>query len=750
MKKIELLAPAGNIEALKAAVFNGADAIYCGGSNFGARAYAGNFNRDEMIEAINFCHLYGVKIYITMNTLVYEDEFDNAIQEVDFYYHNNADALIIQDLGLFDYIRKVYPEFEVHCSTQMHIHNVDGVKFMKEKGASRVVLARESSIETIQKCTKEGIEIEVFTYGALCVSYSGQCLMSSITQSRSGNRGTCAQCCRMQYDLVNLDTNKTIETTGKYLLSPKDLNVIEQLPLLIDAGVASLKIEGRMKRAEYVALVVRTFREAIDAYYQNKKYNLTQDRLNELKLMFNRQFTKGHIFHDSGLKLMNPLRPNHIGLVLGEVVKATQDSIDVKLKMDLHQHDGLRILDEREDIGFTANKIYLDGRLVNYAQAGETVTFDCPYFVKKNSVVVKTSDVKLLDSCNINTIKSYQVVPLKCTVIAKIGEPLSIEITDNNNHSVEVKSEFLCQEAMNRAVTKEQFYDQINKLKETPYYISEFDGDFQNVFIPLKEINEIRRVAIDKLNICRKSTYQRCEKSKYTSNITFNDKLLPTMIEVNTFQQADLLQNSGVLLFSSRKDVLLKYPSIYPMNLIANENSVYQFGEFTLINDLGNLCNIEGTLICTSNFNVTNSYALAFLLENGISFVTLSHELTSMQKQELVRKFMEQHHKNPPLVHYFYGCRDLMITKACIVNEFLSDGLKKNCSLCKNNSFALKDIKGSVYRFMGDDDCIQHILEEQPFLDDDVNFGSLKFIRLTHEKDDVLRSIISNYINDNR
>ena len=261
-QKIELLAPAGNMESLYAAVAAGCDAVYLGLQTFSARAFAGNFSHEEFCEAISYCHIRSVKIYVTINTMLFETEIENAKKEVDFLYVNDVDGLLIQDLGLFHYVRTCYPDMDVHCSTQMHIHNLAGVKFMQKEGAKRVVLARETPIEIVQEACRTGVQIEVFVYGAICISYSGQCLMSAATKDRSANRGMCAQCCRLKY---YPDGKKN--SNGEYILSPKDLNVIDHLPELIKAGVSSLKIEGRMKRPEYVWLVSITFREAIDAYY---------------------------------------------------------------------------------------------------------------------------------------------------------------------------------------------------------------------------------------------------------------------------------------------------------------------------------------------------------------------------------------------------------------------------------------------------------------------------------------------------
>ena len=248
MKKPELLAPAGNMDAFLAAIEAGANAIYIGGYTFGARAFANNFSDDEIIKCINYAHLYGVKVYITVNTIVYEKEVDLFLNYIDFLHRNNVDAIIIQDLGMLDLVRKVYPNLELHASTQMHIHNLNGVLNLQKWGAKRVVMARETSYEKLKEIKKHtSIELEVFVHGALCVSYSGQCLMSSLIGGRSGNRGKCAGTCRQQYNLI--DGNGKEYNEDSYLLSTRDLNTLEDIGKLIELGIDSFKIEGRMKRA---------------------------------------------------------------------------------------------------------------------------------------------------------------------------------------------------------------------------------------------------------------------------------------------------------------------------------------------------------------------------------------------------------------------------------------------------------------------------------------------------------------------
>lgn len=241
MKKTELLAPAGDMNCLKAAIKAGCDAVYLGGKMFGARSFAGNFTNEELIEAIKYAHLYGVKVYLTINTIIYESKVDNFLNFVRFAHQNNIDAVIIQDIGMFDLLRKKFPNLELHASTQMHIHNFQGALLAQKLGFKRIVIARETPIEVIKKIKENlNIEVEVFIHGALCVSYSGQCLMSALIGNRSGNKGTCSQVCRKSYDL--LDKNENVVNKDKYLLSTKDLCTLEYLDELLKIGVDSLKI----------------------------------------------------------------------------------------------------------------------------------------------------------------------------------------------------------------------------------------------------------------------------------------------------------------------------------------------------------------------------------------------------------------------------------------------------------------------------------------------------------------------------
>lgn len=707
MRKIEVLAPAGTMEALRAAVLNGADAIYCGGSNFGARAFAGNFNHEEMEEAVKYCHLFGVKLYVTMNTLLFEDEIKNALKEVDFYYSIGVDALIVQDLGLFDLVRQQYPDIELHCSTQMHVHNRSGVKTMKELGASRVVLARETPIELIEECCKEGLDIEVFVYGALCVSYSGQCLMSSALSNRSGNRGACAQYCRMQYELVNKSKNELIKTDGEYLLSPKDLNLLNNLPRLLDCGVTSLKIEGRMKRPEYVGLVTRTFRDAVDSYMNNQLYRCLPERLNELKLLFNRGFTVGHVFNDKGSDIMSMWRPNHIGLPLGKVVYADRDSFQIKLDMPLHQHDGLRICGNHEDLGFIAHKIIKDGNYVNRAEKGDVVTFEDKRFVQKGALVLKTTDVAVMEEAILQN--PYRRIPIYMNVQLKIGQPFVLEVSDGI-HTIRTESNLQIQAPLKAPIDEQRLFEQLTKLNDTPYEVVNIEGDMIPFFLPIKEINETRRRCIEQLSELRMTPPVR-KKGAYLPPQLEQTTAKP-LVEVNSVEQANVVSQFEVSMTSTNADVQQAYPSLIIQTPVVNEASLYPTTP-CVIQDVGGLSALH-KVAATAALNVTNSYAMAMLYSLGVQMIECSTECTKQQQSSSINAFISRHSFAPSLCEFTYGKRDLMVLKTCVVNNVLGDGYKKNCQLCKKQNFVLKDNKGNEYKLMGDDQCIQHLLESEP------------------------------------
>lgn len=656
MKKIELLAPAGNMDSLIAAVQAGCDAVYLGMNVFSARAFAGNFSNEALIEAVKYCHLRNVNVYVAVNTMLYEDEIENAIPLIDFLYHHDVDAVIIQDLGLFDYVRQHYPDFEIHISTQMHIHNLNGVEFMKQAGASRIVLARETPIEIIQKACQKGIEIEVFAYGALCISYSGQCLISSSLKNRSGNKGMCAQYCRMKYK--GLQDEKTYSSDGQYLLSPKDLNLLEHVPELIEAGVTSLKIEGRMKRSEYVFLVISLFRKAIDAYYEKKHFQLTPTEIKELKVMFHRGFTKGHVFHDTFAEHMNHYRPNHQGIKIGTVVGYAKNKVQVKLSDTLNQHDGLRFICEPEDIGIVANRIELNGKLVNAAKKGDIVEIPYDEYIKPGTPLHKTTDIKLNEQIQRAITQSHRQVEIDIQFQAIVDQPLILDVTDGL-HNVHVESTVLVQTAKSSPIDQARMVEALSKCGDSVYFVRNVYGVCDNIFMPIRCINETRRIALEKLDALRLKKYPNRMGKR---NIVLKCKKPTVSFPRNLvdLQFAEQRIDADAYFVSENKvsDTHMKRPVIYE-----NDNQVDLLNE-CLLSQIGDLNHSLKNCIAGMTFNIANSYAMAFILNQpGIEGLVVSSELPDLQLQKMLLRFKQRYGFEAMTYQLVYGRRKLMYIK---------------------------------------------------------------------------------------
>ena len=372
MSKIELLSPAGDFECIKAAVQNGADSVYFGANLFSARAFANNFNLEELKQAIEYAKIRGVKTNLTLNILIKEDEFEDAIFLATKAYEFGIDAIIVQDLGLAEKLIEMFPDLPIHASTQMTIHNLNGAIQLEKMGFKRIVLARELSINEIDYiCKNTNLEIECFIHGALCISYSGQCLFSSMIGGRSGNRGKCAGPCRLPYELLQDD--KKIDSG--YLLSTRDLCGLEYIPSLIDAGVNCLKIEGRMKSPEYVATVTRIYRKYIDLASSNNPYIIDENDKKELMQVFNRgMYCSGHFENTPNKNLVFKEKPNNMGLFLGIVEKYNKNKgyISLKLKEQINIGDTISL--ENESGSYTISELMEKSKNINETKIGQTVT----------------------------------------------------------------------------------------------------------------------------------------------------------------------------------------------------------------------------------------------------------------------------------------------------------------------------------------------------------------------------------------
>ncbi len=680
---MELLSPAGNFESLKAAILGGCDAVYLGGKLFGARAFSNNFNNDELIEAIKFAHLYGVKVYVTVNTLIYENEVDKFMSYVDFLYKNNVDALIIQDIGMMDLIRKTYPLLELHASTQMHIHNLDGVKLIENLGLKRVVLARETPISLIEEIKKNtNIEIEVFIHGALCVSYSGQCLFSSLIGNRSGNRGSCAGSCRQKYNLL---VNGKKVNKDEYLLSCKDLCTIEDIGKLIDIGVDSFKIEGRMKSPEYVYLVTKLYKEAIDSYVNGKEIKIN---LTELKKMFNREYTKGFLFNEK--YIVNEYRPNHLGVELGKVIKSQNNYVDILLTDELNINDGIRFINN--DVGFIVTSMFKNKKRITKGNIGDVVSIYCKDKVFGN--VVKTYDY-LLNKKIDDILKVNKKIKIKGDLEVYLNNKIKLEVFDGKNSIVVFGN--VVNEAINSPISFDRIKEQLNKLGNTIYEFSELNivGD-TNIFIPIKELNELKNNFVNLLNEKRLYNYKYI-KEEYSIDLPDFPKERNYNILISNIKDYD--KNSNYKYIYMDENLYNKIDDsrkVLRLDRVIEKHKEYN--KKLLIGELGSL--MYKDILTDFSFNVTNSYSVAFLHSNNVKQICLSYELTDTQIKNLIDAYHNRYHKHPNLELVIYGNLEAMISKYNINktynvnNSILEDRFKNKYPIViKNELMHIYDYK---------------------------------------------------------
>lgn len=653
MKKVELLAPAGNMENLKYAVMAGCDAVYLGLKKFGARAFSSNFSDSEFIEAVNYCHLYEVKVYVTLNTIIYDYEVEDFLETVDFIHKNNVDAVLIQDLGMLDLVRKTYPNLEVHASTQMHIHNLDGVKVLERLGIKRAVLARETSIDTI-KYIKENsnIELEVFVHGALCVSYSGECLMSKFIGGRSGNRGECAGACRLSYDVV--DDNNNILNKNKYPISTKDLNTIYYIDKLIESGASSLKIEGRMKSREYVYMVVKLYRDTIDNYYKTGKVIVNEDDLLKLKKIFNREYTKGFLFNIKNNELINSYRPNHMGVNVGKVLNYKNGYATILLTDHVSIGSGLRVLSKNnKDVGILVNEFYKNNKLVKDAYKNDIISIKVHDKVYKDDIVVITNDKSISNDIEEYIKNNKRKVLISGKVSCKLGN-ITLEVSDGVNNVVVSSNNVF--KSINKSTTKEDISVKLNKLLNTVYKFNSLDINIDsNLFIPLKEINGLKNDMVMLLNDKRlyKINYV---KSKYD-------------IDLPDFKKEELI----TCYTNNINNLYKKYDIVYTdNNCLPRVVDKYDNYNNVMIGELGgfNKCSNVTTDV---SFNVVNSYAVAFLHSMGSSCVTLSYEMTDIDIENLVNSYINRYNKRPNLELIVYGYPVIMCSKYSLNKEYNKD-----------------------------------------------------------------------------
>lgn len=720
----ELLAPAGNYEALVAAISNGADAIYLGMNKFGARAYASNFDLELLKEAINYAHLRKVKIYITMNTIVFEDELKDMQELVDELYLANVDGLIIQDLAVFDYVVKTYPDLEAHCSTQMGIDDLEGTLLFKELGAKRVVLSREVEIEKVKEIKKIAkIPLEIFVHGALCVSYSGNCLMSGLIGYRSGNRGRCVGSCRKMYELIDITNNITYPKS--YILSMKDLNTLDNIKDI--SIVDSLKIEGRMKEPAYVANIVRSYRQKLD----NPNLD-TKDLQTNLRKTFQRTFTKGYIFHEDKKDITNINKPNNYGYLIGEIIGKNKLGYQIKLTDTLNQNDIIRIDHNGEDVNITATKIYdKNGNLINSSST------TCYIQLKENlsikDKVYKTKDILFYNELEKTYPKEYKRFPIDMNIIAYPNQPLMVYYNCDNINLYYESNDILA-EAIKEPTSVESIKKQFNRLNDTVYELGQLDFSIGNVFIPASKLNDVRREMVNELNNKRLSQRQLKEKNNQNHKpISFKMTEPKLTVYANTKDQYEAALACGIETIYYENNVIrrneIKYPAKNIPLLVGGYGGIYAYKN-------------KNEITTDFSLNVVNSKAVYKLHSLGVNKVTLSHEMNKQQIQELINNYKQMNNGYPNLEMIVYGRADLLFTRYCPLKKM------NLCGKCKTNQYLIKDEYGE-FPILSHKDCTTTILNGKILnLIDDLetieNIQSFR-IQLTLESKDESIKIINRF-----
>ncbi|MCH1967567.1 DUF3656 domain-containing U32 family peptidase [Paraclostridium sordellii] len=729
MMNTELLAPVGSFDALKAAVQNGANAVYLGGKEFSARASANNFDREELKEAVRYAHIRNVKVFVTANTLIKQNEIDDFLEYIKYLYDIDIDAVILQDIGMAKLIKSMLPDFELHASTQMVAHSLEDTLYLQDIGFDRVVLARELNIDEIEHiCKNSDVDIEIFVHGALCVCYSGQCLMSSMLGNRSGNRGRCAQPCRQKYELIDINSGEVINTDGEYLLSPRDLNTIEEIDRIIDAGVHSLKIEGRMKRPEYVGTVIRSYRETINKYVNENKVVVSNDTINDLYTIFNRKFTKGYLLGEVGESIMNSNRPNNVGLYIGKVVDYNRKAKRLKIMLEntLKKGDGINL-----GGGTIGRIIKSNNQISDRGEKGELIELDFIGEAKKGQIVYKTSDSDLLNTVkktfeeDIENVK----IPIDAKITLKLGESPVLTLNDKSGNSISVKGDKTIEEAIKVALSKEKVISQIGKLGNTTYILDNIDVDIDdNISLPISILNQLRREAIEKLNeerIYIKDRLYKNVKIEYKPKTQTRNKDIKLRVKVKNIEQLKAVigynldaiyyedintLNEAIEITNNKVKIIYSLPRILRnkdykiLNNLSDKNIAVQVGNLGSINLFKN-----NELYIDSYLNVFNSETIKHYSSEGANTVCISQELNLTEIKEMLN------YSDLDIESIAYGYTPLMISEYCPMGVLIRDCKKdKRSSICNKSMYALKDGKDEVFRLSQDVFCRTSIYNSKP------------------------------------
>lgn len=773
--KMELLAPAGDWEALKAGVAGGADAFYLGGKLFSARQNAVNFDLAELAEVADYLHLRGRKIYITVNTLLKEDELTSALDYIAALYELGVDALIIQDMGLLYFIRRLWPDFEVHASTQMTVTDVAGVRLLQDLGVKRVVLAREVSVKEMAEIYKEtGMELEVFVHGALCVSYSGACLFSSLIGGRSGNRGRCAQPCRMEYQLIRAcpqaDTRfkekdlSQVQTEGAHLLSPKDLSLLPYLPALAAAGVKSLKIEGRMKGPEYVGTVVRVYRNALNRLEADTEHFAPEpDELKTLETVFNRGLSAGYLNQDLGPELMSAHRPSNRGRFLGRVKDYNRQKgrVTVTLEAGVREGDGIEVWVKKGGrLGTIVEDLRLNGVRVEKAAPGDEVVFALPKFAQPGDRVFLTSSRKIEEQIRQMLRNDFVESRLSCRIKARLApdQPLVATCWDQEGHSVTVTSEEKAGVARKRPVTEEVLEEHLTRMGDSPFIVEEFHAEIHGEPIfPYGKIHELRREIVQKLSTKRLERYKkrrsrpaalqevcieveqrrngrpRTGKSYFTVyagdlktlEVALSLGVTSFLIGGESYHPGfrwnkAALQQAAETIGQAGAELIIALPRI-----TRQREQAYLTDYLNFIQELqpaavlaafpGSIQRVMAEtklpIYLDYGFHTLNSYGATLFIEKTVKGFTFSPELS---RKEIISLLQNTELNRFDLELVVFGATELMVSQFCPIGAWAGESSPQECKgTCREGLFFLRDRKGIDFPVLTDEFCRMHLLNSR-------------------------------------
>ena len=729
----ELLAPAGSLDALRAAVNNGADAVYLGVGDLNARRGAENFTLETLSDACRFAHLHGVKVYLAANILILAEEMAGALDLVDGAWAAGVDAVIVQDLGLMSILREHLAHVRIHASTQVGTHNTPTIDELAQLGVSRVTLARETSLDEIEGLVaagqEHGIEVESFVHGALCFSYSGQCLMSSVIGGRSGNRGLCAQPCRLSYDLLAEDGAK-LDTLGNYPLSPRDLRGIDLLPGLLRTGVAALKIEGRMKRPEYVALVTGVYRKALDRAIQDPDgFQVTDSETALLEEAFSRGFSTAYLTGERGNDMMSYQRPNNRGVRVGRVADVDEHGHAVlSLDKALDSEDTIEFWTRRGRFAQKVGRMNVRGARVRTAPAGERAQMRPERLVGTGDRVFRVINAGLEDATR-RTFKgdhAHGQIPLDFTVRLVEGEVLRVRVSDGTV-SGEAEGDPI-ELARTKAITTEEIAEQVGRLGGTPYEARSWDIELQpGVGIGYSALHRARREAID--------LYERDVLEALGSRELTRPRLDPTRSSKRTRREApeivictDHPATARACLNVGAARAIMPHWAI-DEEMLADPRIVVELPRIAHDDELPSLMALasaaprlvagnlgllrpsaETGAFVESHYslNAVNPWTVIHLTEAGARFAWLSPELSERQIAVMVDA------SPVPVGIAVYGRQEVMVSEHCVL--MASGECSMRCETCERREgwHALRDSKGYAFPVITDPSGRSHIYNSVP------------------------------------